>query len=57
MDVYLVKPAPRNEHTTDQSPEWWVVDTRDPGEDVVIARFDSSDDAANEAARLNSVGV
>ncbi|MCG7600974.1 hypothetical protein MHM84_14410 [Halomonas sp. McH1-25] len=57
MDVYLVKPAPRNEHTTDQSPEWWVVDTRDPGEDVAIARFDSSDDAANEAARLNSVGV
>ncbi|MEC9484194.1 MAG: hypothetical protein UMU75_12905 [Halomonas sp.] len=55
MDIYLVKPAPRNDQESGQ--EWWVVDTRNTGEDVVIARFDDPDEAAHEAARLNSVGV
>lgn len=57
MNVFLVKPALHDDQANDQAPEWWVVDTRNEGEDVVVARFDSADEAANEAARLNSVGV
>lgn len=56
MEVYVVKPATDQDQGGEPT-EWWVVDSRSAGEDEVVARFKSADDAANEAARLNSVGV
>ncbi|GAB2786747.1 hypothetical protein GCM10027040_11020 [Halomonas shantousis] len=57
MNMFLVKPAASDDPAEAQSPKWWVVDTRNASEEIVVASFDSEADAANEAARLNSLIV